>query len=717
MKYVKIAALYMLRKFKSPSFWAHLPKNTVLFSKDSVRVSLLFSAFFILLLIYFIEVLFYHLETIPVIGLVLKRLNPIWGKTLGRYVPKLKDLLEKTRTYEVKRSYLINLAFENLRVRKSRSLVTVAGMSFGVGVIVLLLSLGYGIERLVINKVATLQDLQVIDISTGGNTAVKLTRDAIRKFEKFADLKESIPLVSVVGRVTLNKATTDVLVYSAPNEYFKLQNLKLLKGKLFTNNTLSSINSSGAVAGASTSFESGEFGKEISPNTVLFNINPETEATVWDTCSTGGKILGFATRIEGGYKGHEYWGSDYYPFEHDGKAGYSTKTHEFLGKWVKGVVALYDKNADGTLRPSFDEHGVQEWADACVERQKVQITNSYVLRNVLGASIQNGEVLAASDSAGLESTSASLDASESAGFLASFDASVVGTSSAGIELVDLAAQQQVKKETKPLTFKGGNSGEAIVSTGLLNLLNVPVSKALSTTFNSSIILGKSQIPELAGKAMSEDVDYKIIGIIDDPDSQYFYIPLQDVKNLGISNYSQAKLVIAYKNQMAQIRKHIEGLGFRTTSTADTVAQIENLFANIRIILGLLGMVALGVASLGMFNTLTVSLLERTREIGGMKAIGMVADEVQELLLSEAMIMGLSGGIGGLVLGFIVGKLISVIVSIIAITGGQGFLDLTYIPPYLVIFIFISSFIVGLLTGLYPAIRARKISALNALRYE
>jgi putative ABC transport system permease protein len=82
-----------------------------------------------------------------------------------------------------------------------------------------------------------------------------------------------------------------------------------------------------------------------------------------------------------------------------------------------------------------------------------------------------------------------------------------------------------------------------------------------------------------------------------------------------------------------------------------------------------------------------------------------------------MIMGLSGGIGGLTLGFLVGKGLSFLVSAVAISQGQGYLDLTYIPWSFTVFILITSFIVGVVTGLYPAQRAKHISALNALRYE
>lgn len=730
MKKIAVYIKSFIKIIGKPSFWVHLPKNTVVYTKKASVVTVLFLSFFVLLIMYFIDVIFKFFESLPIAGRLFRKLRVIWKKTGGRYTPRLVNFMEKLRPFEVKRSYLIYLAFENLRVKKSRSLVTIAGMSFGVGVIVLLLSLGYGIERLVISRVASLQDLKVIDVSTGGNTAVRLTRDAIQKFEKLAKVQQSIPFVSIVGRITFNKATTDVLVYSAPNEYFSFINAKLEKGVFFKNNSLTLGSGKGEVAGASTEYLPARFGESMNGSRASFNINPGETASVWDTCSTGGTLLGFTARIDGGYSGTEIWGSEYYPFEDEGKAGYDEKQKQYLGKWIKGTVALYMRGPDDVLRPEFDEHGVQKWVDGCIRMKYVQVQKRYALREVLGISTTAGNVLAetdstissASDSGSIASAVAAdvaagiSDATDSASF--AYDANVIGSNSAGLELVDLTSQDQQKKaETKTISFKGGNSGEAIVSTGLLSLLGISPSNALSSTFNTSFIIGKSQIPELDGKAQSQTADYKIVGVIDDPDTQYFYIPLSDVENLGISNFSQAKIVLAFQDQMSKARKQIEDIGFRTASTADTVTQIESLFANLRILLGLLGMVALGVASLGMFNTLTVSLLERTREIGGMKTIGMVTDEVQELLLSEAMIMGLSGGIGGLILGYLAGFFLSSLISIYSIANGGGYISLTYIPPFLIIFILVSSFIVGVITGLYPAMRARKVSALNALRYE
>ena len=146
-------------------------------------------------------------------------------------------------------------------------------------------------------------------------------------------------------------------------------------------------------------------------------------------------------------------------------------------------------------------------------------------------------------------------------------------------------------------------------------------------------------------------------------------------------------------------------------------QIEQFFATARVILAVLGVVALSIAALGMFNTLTISLLERTREVGLMKAMGMKSDEVQELFLTESMVMGFFGGVLGILLGYGAGKLLSLILSSLAWTQGLGAIDIAYLPWGFLVFVLGLSLLVGFGTGIYPAQRATQISALDALRYE
>lgn len=124
-----------------------------------------------------------------------------------------------------------------------------------------------------------------------------------------------------------------------------------------------------------------------------------------------------------------------------------------------------------------------------------------------------------------------------------------------------------------------------------------------------------------------------------------------------------------------------------------------------------------VGSLGMFNTLTVSLLERTREVGLLKTMGMKSKEIREVFLSEAIIMGVYGGIVGIIIRVIGGYVISFIISIISVLRGYDGLTITYLPLTTAMGIILLSAFTGIATGFYPARRATKISALDALRYE
>jgi putative ABC transport system permease protein len=219
------------------------------------------------------------------------------------------------------------------------------------------------------------------------------------------------------------------------------------------------------------------------------------------------------------------------------------------------------------------------------------------------------------------------------------------------------------------------------------------------------------------KLQSQPTNYTIVGVIAGNKTPLFYVPFIDIRSMGLTNYSQARVIVNSKDALDKVRRQIESEGFATQSVADTVSQINGVFTTARTILALLGFVALAVASLGMFNTLTVSLLERTREVGLMKTMGMKSEEVKELFLTESMIMAFLGGILGLFFGFIAGQILSIILSFFSVTRGVGFVEISYIPFSFVLLILGLSLLVGLVTGIYPARRATKISALNALRYE
>jgi putative ABC transport system permease protein len=80
-------------------------------------------------------------------------------------------------------------------------------------------------------------------------------------------------------------------------------------------------------------------------------------------------------------------------------------------------------------------------------------------------------------------------------------------------------------------------------------------------------------------------------------------------------------------------------------------------------------------------------------------------------------MGFAGGIFGIIIGWMGGKFAGVLVSVFAIAKGIGYIDIASLPILFIVVILALSMVVGLLTGIYPARRAKRISALDALRYE
>jgi putative ABC transport system permease protein len=139
--------------------------------------------------------------------------------------------------------------------------------------------------------------------------------------------------------------------------------------------------------------------------------------------------------------------------------------------------------------------------------------------------------------------------------------------------------------------------------------------------------------------------------------------------------------------------------------------------------------SLVVAGVGIMNIMIVSLIERTREIGILKGLGMHSRTVMGVFLSEAMMVGLLGGIFGIIAGIVAGNLIGTGLAHMDFSGGfsgmsssgsnfSGLPAITpVVTPELVIGALAFGVIVSAIFGLYPAWRASKLRPVDALRYE
>ncbi|MCA9369260.1 ABC transporter permease, partial [Candidatus Woesebacteria bacterium] len=399
-----------------------------------------------------------------------------------------------------------------------------------------------------------------------------------------------------------------------------------------------------------------------------------------------------------------------------------------MGLWIRAKVPLWRKvdcgDCDEMYLRELDTYENQVEAFAFIKASEVaieELEQPPVFGSVLGEATTSAEV---SEANVLETTVAEGDIEENPGEIVLDDGTVISlseTEDGQIEWVSIASNSaglsSEKNELPKISFPEGTQKVVLVNRALLSVLGLSEAEAIGKTFRASLVLDSEFFEDGESRSETEYTDLTIIGVIPEEKTPAFYMPFTDIRSLGIQNYSQLKVVTKNQGALKDVRKAIEGLGFRTASVVDTVSRINSLFDTIRILLTTLGLIALSIAALGMFNTLTVSLLEKTREVGLMKTIGMKSNEVKRLFLAESIIMGLSGGFFGLFLGAFAGYALSFFLSTIAVANGLGTINLVYIPFSLVIGILGLSFVVGILTGLYPSKRATTISALNALRYE
>lgn len=215
----------------------------------------------------------------------------------------------------------------------------------------------------------------------------------------------------------------------------------------------------------------------------------------------------------------------------------------------------------------------------------------------------------------------------------------------------------------------------------------------------------------------ENQEFKIAGIIKNDLPPTVYTNYANFLLYDTNAYSQVKVRISDKNNVDTVRKQIEALSLKTQYVGDTVTQVQQVFNIFKIILGSFGIIALLVALLGMFNTLTISLLERIKEVALMKILGMSRRDIRNLFVTEALTLGLIGGILGIVWGTILGTATNLILNFFANRAGGESVSVFYYSYTFILVIIIVSILVGFVTGIYPARRAAKVDALDILRYE
>ncbi len=166
-----------------------------------------------------------------------------------------------------------------------------------------------------------------------------------------------------------------------------------------------------------------------------------------------------------------------------------------------------------------------------------------------------------------------------------------------------------------------------------------------------------------------------------------------------------------------ITDSVEALGFRVFSFAREFEQVQKMFLFFDLGLAGVGLIALITASLGIANTLIMSILERRREIGVLKALGADDSDIRIMFLVEAACIGVVGSVLGIVTGWLITRLVSFIGRLIMRANEMPEIELFALPLWLIGLGLAFGIIVSLAAGYYPAMRAARLDPVTALRDE
>ncbi len=171
-----------------------------------------------------------------------------------------------------------------------------------------------------------------------------------------------------------------------------------------------------------------------------------------------------------------------------------------------------------------------------------------------------------------------------------------------------------------------------------------------------------------------------------------------------------------KEKLAQIKQELANMGYSSISEDDYISSIKLFFNAITVILTIFGVIALITASIGIVNTLLMSVQERTREIGLMKAMGLSSGRIFALFSLEAVSLGFWGGMLAAGLAVVIKQTVNPWAGRNFLSGLPGF-NLIELNPLYVGAIVVIVMVVAFLAGTLPAKRATKQDPIQALRYE
>jgi len=280
-------------------------------------------------------------------------------------------------------------------------------------------------------------------------------------------------------------------------------------------------------------------------------------------------------------------------------------------------------------------------------------------------------------------------------------------------------------------------------------LNIVEGSFLSDNSNGEIVLGKALVNLLnitrgdtvnlsTGQGGKERI-FKVIGIFETGmifQEYAGYITLADAQNITGEHGLVTQILVKCEDPsiVSNVANIIQSTvpGVRVTTPTTAIQQATQMLNTLTMFFATIGLVALFAGSFGVINTMIMSVTERTREIGILKAIGAKSRDIMKMFLAESLLIGLIGGGVGVAVGGILAYIFPILTpGLFTISsspfgmrnpsvGGRVMLNIRLATPAItptnIILCFSLGALVGVLAGLYPAWRASRMKPVEALRH-
>jgi ABC-type antimicrobial peptide transport system permease subunit len=259
-------------------------------------------------------------------------------------------------------------------------------------------------------------------------------------------------------------------------------------------------------------------------------------------------------------------------------------------------------------------------------------------------------------------------------------------------------------------FSDKNNGLVITAQAMKVIGLEPIESSLN---KKVIIKVEYQQPDGTPIKTLTTTEIPIVGIItDEAEPQVAYLPMSYLSEPP-PFYKEVFIKSATLETVETLRDDLLAKGMLISARIDLVNQAQKILNIITIVLGVFGIAALTVSAVGMFNTMIVSFLERTYEVGVMKSLGAMDSDVRNLFLMESAIMGMAGGVSGILMGIGAGELFNLGLNFLAHRLGGDPINLFYTPTWFILLVLTSSSFIGLFAGFWPARRASGLSPKEA----